>query len=106
LTYLIGILLVLALLWLLQPQRERIRSRLKEQAGGLASKVRGGLAEAWRRLDQPAGSASGPSVDSPASAQAGEAAGGESLSARLQGLESVFGSTAHSAAHPRELAAS
>ena len=100
--YLIVIVLGLALYWLSRPERAPLRAKWQARARGYASQAQSRFADAWRRLAEAGETPAEPAMPVPVLAP--PAAAGESLSVRLQALESVFGPTAHSAAHPRELA--
>ena len=97
-------LLVLALLWLMQPARERLRAKVQDRARGFASRAQSGLAEVWRNLTAPGGAASAPAPDAATTPVPALAPPAEPLATRLQQLESEFGATASNSAHPRELA--
>lgn len=100
--YILVILLGLGLFWLMHPARGPLRAKWQDRARGLASEAQGRLTQAWRKLAEAVDPPSEPAL--PALAASADDATGESLSARLQRLEGVFGVTAHGAAHPRELA--
>lgn len=104
LNYLILILLALGLFWLMRPGQSALRARWRQRAGDYASETQGRLRDAWGKLAAPSPPAADPaSLVPPPRSASPESPAGESLGARLQRLEAVFGPTAHSAAHPREL---
>ena len=108
LAYLIGLIVGLAVVWLLLPRLEQQRSRLRNWLRDLGSQARARLL-AWARralaaIDQqiaapPASPTPVRALDAPATAEPEPP-----LAERLQRLEAVYAPTVSGSMHPKELA--
>ncbi len=86
LSYLVGIVLVLALLWVLQPEQRR--ARLRDEARTWVARARDRLTAAWRTLNAPP--AAQPAAPTPLLAlDAPPPTADEPLGARLHRLEGI-----------------